>query len=88
MESEKIMNIKLDFASWMPFVELKGKFTIREAITSTNIKWHDIGLKSICLNPSDLSRDFAIIDKQLFFLPVIKYGINYEELLDVGRKRC
>ena len=72
------MNIKLDFDTWMKFAETVNVSFVR-AVNSTTTHWGAIGLKSVSTNKLNLEKEFEVINKQLFFLAVMKYGIAYTE---------
>jgi len=50
-----------------------------KAMNDNNPNLTHVGLKYIGKGEEVLSRVFELIDEQLFFLSVIKYGITYEE---------
>lgn len=82
------MTIKLNFDNWMKFGKEDGTFTIQDALKLAKPKWENAGLKAVSItNDSDLSIEFKVNDKTSFFLSVIQYGIEFEEIVDLKKLR-
>lgn len=75
------MKIKLDFTTWIKFVEAVNS-SFFDAVNPVNEpKWEEMGIEYVYTDPNDnLAKHFDVVDKEKFFLSVIEHGIEFKEL--------